>query len=151
MQDCIWRGPWLLDVTFIKNKFIIYANALSTNQFSNQPTGLDTDTHCHFQSHACSSICHCVGPLVRRLVSHLCFRRFPGDFRITSPAQSHAFLFFVVQLHVFLLLLFGQRPLMEPKGTKSCRIQGESIRPDQPFICLSPPPQRLALASQRLV
>ena len=90
--------------------------------------------------HARSSICHCVGALVCRLVSHLCFRRFPGDFRITSPAQSHAFLFFVVQLHVFLLLLFGQRPLMEPKGTKSCRIQGESIRPVRPYIHPSPPP-----------
>ena len=52
--------------------------------------------------------------------------------------------------------LFGQRPRREPEGTKSCRIQRESVRPSvRPYVRtsvrLSPPaPLRLAEAPQRL-
>ena len=35
----------------------------------------------------------------------------------------------------FFFSLFGQRPRRVPEGTKSCRIQGESVRP---FVCLFP-------------
>ena len=47
--------------------------------------------------------------------------------------------------------LFGQRPRREPEGTKSCRIQGESVRPSVcPFLSPLEAPWRLALAIQRL-
>ena len=47
--------------------------------------------------------------------------------------------------------LFEQRPLREPKGTKSCRKQGEYVCPIHLSICPSPPPEapsRFIQASQ---
>ena len=55
----------------------------------------------------------------------------------------------VFKIHV----VFGQRPQREPKGTRSCRIQGESVCHVHPYARTSippPPPPRLAQASQRL-
>ena len=73
-----------------------------------------------------------------------------------SLPPSSDFSFF----HLYILSqppsLFGQRPRRAPEGTKSCRIQGESVRPYvRTYVrpSVRPPPeapQRLAKASQRL-
>ena len=56
---------------------------------------------------------------------------------------------------VVIVFIFGQRPRREPEGTKSCRIQGGSVRPSvrtyvRTYVRPPPAPQRLAKASLRL-
>ena len=85
----------------------------------------------------------CVAPVKRSrfsLFSSYFLLRFELRNRFLFDKQS----FLLGSLGEIGKALFGQRPRREPEGTKSCRIQGESVRTSvRPYIHTSvrPPPQ----------